>query len=132
MKSRDPSVLLEQMLEAALRARSFVEGMEKNDFLKDFRTQQAVAMSLLTIGEMVTRLASDHPGFLARYPDTPWFLMRAMRNRIAHGYFELDFDVVWDTVLTDVPELVYRLPSIRASVVCESGDPDSPRRTDDI
>ena len=125
MKNRSPRVLLEQMLEAAKTACSFVEGMKKIDFLKDIRTQHAVSMSFLSIGEMVARLARDHPGFLEQHPDIPWTTMRAMRNRIAHGYFELDFDVVWDTVLTDAPELVYRLPMILAAVA-QSGKLDSP------
>lgn len=115
MKRRGPRVLLEQMLEAAQRALSFVEGMERADFLKDIRTQHAVSMSLLTIGELVARVARDHPGFLEKHPEIPWPAIQATRNRIAHGYFELDFEVVWETVLTDAPELVYRLPSIIAA-----------------
>jgi uncharacterized protein with HEPN domain len=127
MKSGGPGVLLDQMLQAAHMACSFIEGMEKDDFLKDARTQHAVAMSLLTIGEIASRLGRDHAGVLERHPDLPWADMRGMRNRIAHGYFELDFDVVWETVLTFVPKLVYRLPLIRAAAACGNGDPGSPR-----
>lgn len=126
MKFGDPGVLLDQMLQAAQLASSFVEGMEKSDFLEDARTQQAVAMSMLNIGEIASRLTRDYSGFLARHPDLPWSYMRGMRNRIAHGYFELDFDVVWDTVLTDLPELIYRLSVIREAVAREGDLP--PRR----
>ncbi|MBI1980881.1 MAG: DUF86 domain-containing protein [Methylocystis sp.] len=125
MKSRSPRVLLMQMLEEAKAALSFVEGMEKADFLLDIRTQHAVSMSLLTIGEMVGRVAQDYPGFLEQHPEIPWSIIRAMRNRVAHGYYELDFRIVWDTVLTDLPELVYRLPSIIADVSVVN-DPPAP------
>lgn len=112
MKTYGPRVLLEQMLEAASRATSFVDGMEKTDFLDDVRTQQAVAMSLINIGEMASRIERDHPGFHLDHPDLPWSKMIGIRNRIAHGYFELDFGVVWETVLTDLPELKDRLSAI--------------------
>jgi uncharacterized protein with HEPN domain len=130
MKTGDPGVLLDQMMQAAQMASSFVEGLEKDDFLKDARTQQAVAMGLLTIGEMVSRLTRDHAGFLERHPDASWSKMRGMRNRIAHGYFELDFEVVWDTVLTELPKLIYRLSSIREAAARDGGSPRSPEPTD--
>jgi uncharacterized protein with HEPN domain len=112
MRKRSPRVLLEQMLEASITALSFIDGMEKSDFLRDIRTQHAVSMALLTIGEMVGRLAQKHPDFLEQHPEIPWSMIRAMRNRIAHGYFELDFDVVWETAHTDASELSNRLPAI--------------------
>lgn len=39
--------------------------------------------------------------------------MRGMRNRIAHGYFEIDLDVVWNTVQTALPELLKQLSAVR-------------------
>jgi uncharacterized protein with HEPN domain len=56
MKERDVFVLMDQMAEAGQRATSFVEGMQEDEFLADGRTQQAVAMSLIIIGEAATRL----------------------------------------------------------------------------
>ncbi len=115
MKRRSARVLLEQMLQEAKTALFFVEGMEKAEFVKDIRTQHAVSMCLLAIGEMAARIARDHPGVIERRPEIQWAAIQAMRNRIAHGYFELDFDIVWDTVLTDAPELVYRHPALIAA-----------------
>lgn len=132
MKRGDPGVLLDQMLEAAQLATSFVDGLTKDDFLQDARTQQAVAMSLVNIGEIASRLTRDHADFLEHYPDLPWSHMKGMRNRIAHGYFELDFDVVWGTVLTDLPELIYRLSAIREAVAKESNLPARREPTQDI
>ena len=130
MSLSDPGILLDQMFEAARRARSYVEGMSKDAFLADTRTQEAVVLNLLVIGETATKLSRDHESFLAGHPDLPWRSMRGMRNRIAHGYFELDMNVVWETVLTALPDLVYRLPSIRDAGRNMSGAPDLPESGD--
>lgn len=106
------SLYLTQMLEAATTAASFVEGYEKEDFLKDKRTHQAVTMNILIIGELATKIAQNHPEFTERNPDIPLGSMRNMRNRIAHGYFEIDFEVVWETVTFFVPQLIEALKTI--------------------
>lgn len=96
--------------QSAVDACGFVEGMSKEDFLVDRRTQRAVVMSLVIIGEAATQIMDRYPAFVERHPDVRWRSMRGMRNRIAHGYFQLDLDVVWDTVQTALPELLARLP----------------------
>ena len=53
------------------------------------------------------------PEFLGGHPDVPWRSMKGMRNRIAHGYFDINLDIVWDTVRTALPPLVERLTAIR-------------------
>lgn len=47
--------------------------------------------------------------------------MKGIRNRIAHGYFELDFDVVWETVLTDLPVLISRVSAILDAIRRQDG-----------
>lgn len=105
---------LDHMLEAARQACSYVEGMAKDDFMVDKRTQQAVILNVVIIGEAATKLLKDHEPFLDRFPDVPWRSMKGMRNRVAHGYFDINLEVVWDTVQTALPVLLARLPSIRA------------------
>lgn len=112
MSRTNAKALLEQMLESASMAVSFVEGLNLDDFLGDPRTQAAVAMHLINVGEAATRLLRDHEAFAARHPHVPWRLMLAMRNRIAHNYIDLDFPVIWETVTTSLPELIAALPSI--------------------
>jgi uncharacterized protein with HEPN domain len=73
----------------------------------------------------VGALAQEHPDFTKNHPETPWRSMTAMRNRIAHGYFELDLDIVRDTVLTALPELVYRLQPIRDEIAAPGGPRES-------
>ncbi len=99
---------------AAHDACSFAEGLSKDDFLADKRTQQAVIMSLVIIGEAATKVIDQHRQFVGRHPEVPWRSMRGMRNRIAHGYFDINLDVVWDTLQTALPDLLSELPRVLA------------------
>ncbi len=103
---------LEHIREAAATACAYAEGMSKADFLADTRTQQAVVMNLIIIGEAATKLLQDHADFTGRHVEIPWRSMKGMRNRIAHGYFEINLDVVWDTVQTALPALLKDLPGL--------------------
>lgn len=102
---------LSHMLDAAQLACSYVDNMEKNDFFEDIRTQQAVIMNLIIIGEAATKIMELDSLFMAKHVEIPWRNMRGMRNRIAHGYFDINLDVVWETVRTALPELIAHLPA---------------------
>ena len=105
---------LDHIAQAAQQACGYIEGMDKQAFLADRRTQQAVILNLIVIGEAATRLLQGHDAFVDRHPQIPWRSMKGMRNRIAHGYFDINLDVVWETVQTALPELLARLPFARA------------------
>lgn len=115
-ESRLPDYL-EHMQQAATDACGFVEGLSKAGFMEDKRTQQAVIMSLIIIGEAATKVMDGFAEFAQAHAQVPWRSMRGMRNRIAHGYFDLNLDVVWDTVQTALPELLKQLPN-----VCKDAD----------
>lgn len=104
---------LEHMQQAAADACAFVDGARRSDFLEDKRTQQAVIMSLIIIGEAATKVMDSYAEFTQTHPEVPWRSMRGMRNRIAHGYFDINLDVVWDTVQTALPQLLKQLPAVR-------------------
>ncbi len=103
---------LEHIQQAAIDARSFMDGMAKEDFLADKRTQQAVIMSLIIIGEAATKIMDGYTAFTQAHSEVPWRSMRNMRNRMAHGYFDINLDIVWDTVQEWLPELLKQLPSV--------------------
>ena len=103
---------LDHIQQAATDACGFVEGLSKDDFLEDKRTQQAVIMSLIIIGEAVTKVMDGYAEFVQAHAQVPWRNMRGMCNRIAHGYFDINLDVVWDTVQTALPELLKELPAV--------------------
>ncbi len=70
-------------------------------------------MSLVIIGEAATKVMDQHTEFAEQHPEVSWRNMRGMRNRIAHGYFDTNLDVVWDTVQTALPKLLERLSAVR-------------------
>jgi uncharacterized protein with HEPN domain len=96
---------------AANDAISFVKDMDKACFLADRRTQNAVVMSLVIIGEAAAKVMDRYPGFADLHPNLPWRRMRGMRNRIAQDYFDIDLEIVWDTVQTVLPSLLEQLPA---------------------
>lgn len=106
---------LRQMMESARTAMSYVEGYSREDFLTDKRTQQATVLNLLVIGELAAKVLSDDAAFTDRHSQVPWRSMVGMRNRIAHGYFEIDLDVVWQTIESAVPDLLRSLESIHGT-----------------
>lgn len=112
---------LDHMQQAAADACSFVEGLAKEDFLEDKRTQQAVIMSLIILGEAATKVMDGHSAFTQTHAHIPWRSMRGMRNRIAHGYFDINLDVVWDTVQSALPVLLAQLPKVRQAAGAEDG-----------
>ncbi|MGF6652120.1 uncharacterized protein with HEPN domain [Paraburkholderia youngii] len=85
---------LDPMQQAATDACSFVKGQAKDQFLVDKRTQRAVVMSLIILGEAATKVMDRYADFAQAHPEVPWRSMRGMRNRIAHGYFDINLDVV--------------------------------------
>ncbi|MGQ0566091.1 MAG: HepT-like ribonuclease domain-containing protein [Gemmobacter sp.] len=97
------------MRQAAVDALGFADGMHLAEFLTDLRTQRAVVMCLMIVGEAANRVMADHPAFADAQPGIPWRAIRGMRNRIAHGYFDIDLAVVWQTVQPELPPLVAQL-----------------------
>ena len=93
------------MLESVELALSYVEGYALADFLQDKRTQQAVILNMLHLGEAANRLMIESEDIVSRQPLIPWNQMRGMRNRLAHGYFDINLDVVWSTLQQALPEL---------------------------
>ncbi|MCW0183313.1 MAG: DUF86 domain-containing protein [Zavarzinia sp.] len=104
---------LDHMTQAARDAVAFIEGMTRETFRDDRRTQRAVVMSLVIIGEAATKVMGAYGPFVEANAEIPWRSMRGMRNRIAHGYFDINLDVVWDTVRIALPELLRQLANVQ-------------------
>jgi uncharacterized protein with HEPN domain len=117
---------LDHMQQAASDVCAFVAGLDKAAFLADKRTQQAVIMSLIIIGEAATRVIEGYTAFTQAHPEVPWRSMRGMRNRMAHGYFDINLDVVWETSQEWLPELLEQLPALRKDAdLGDGGDDDA-------
>lgn len=104
---------LDQMHQAVADACSYVEGLTKDEWAADKRTQQAVIMNLVIVGEVASRVLLHFNEFTQRHAAIPWSNMRGMRNRIAHGYFDIDLDVVWETVQKALPDLLRELANVK-------------------
>ena|SRR5258708_7114682 len=78
-------------------------------FLQNERLSRAICRSLEIIGEASTKI---HPDFKAKYPQVPWREMNDIRNKIIHHYFGVDYDIVWDTVKTNIPLLKESMETI--------------------
>ncbi len=105
---RDDATLLD-MLRAARLALEFRGGLDKESFLSDLKTQAAVLHELLILGEAAKRLSA---GFRDEHADTPWKSIAGMRDRLLHGYDDVDLELVWKTVDEDLPSLVTRLEEL--------------------
>jgi uncharacterized protein with HEPN domain len=100
---------LDHMAEAARQSIEYLRELEKDEFLADRKTQQAVIFNLIVLGEAATKVLNDFPGFAMKNEPIPWASMKGMRNRIAHGYFDIDLAIVWETVMKDLPPLLENL-----------------------
>lgn len=96
---------LDHIAEAAIRVGAYLQGVDLAMFQEDMRTQDAVVRNLEIIGEAATQMMDQYAAFVAAHPEVPWQAMRGMRNRMAHGYFDTNLEIVWDTVQQDVPAL---------------------------
>lgn len=105
MKELRTEDYLEHIVDSSGDILSFTNGFTPEAFKADLRTQKAVVMSIIEIGEAATKIAASDPDFVARNDGFPWSQMRGMRNRIAHGYFDIDLDIVWQTVVSAIPAL---------------------------
>lgn len=101
----DPS-RLRHMLEAALKAVSFLKDRTRGDLDADEQLTLSITRLLEVIGEAAGRISED--GRRA-YPGIPWPQVVGMRNRLVHAYFEVDLDEIWRTVRDDLPPLITEL-----------------------
>lgn len=99
---RDEAFLLD-ILNAAETARKFSAKLTKKEFLENPLVQSGVLHQIIIIGEAVKRLSAQ---YRQNHPKIPWKFIAGMRDRITHGYFEVDLEEVWNTVEKDLPELI--------------------------
>jgi uncharacterized protein with HEPN domain len=93
---------LADMLAAARHALSHTAEMSRETFLADLRTQHAVEMQIVIIGEAAGKVSDIARAAIA---DVPFRDVVRMRNRLVHHYFKVDLDLVWDVVQVDLTVL---------------------------
>ena len=100
---REYTDYLNDMLENAEKALSFVEGMEFDDFQKDDKAVYAVIRAFEIIGEAARQIPEN---VREANPDIPWREITGMRNKLTHEYFGVNMKVVWRTVKEDLPVII--------------------------
>jgi uncharacterized protein with HEPN domain len=105
---------LNHIEQAATDIVDFVAELSPDEFVADKRTQRAVVMSLVIIGEAATKIMEQHAEFTDAHPEIPWRNMRGMRNRMAHGYFDINLDLVWSTAQDWIPRLIVQVKALKA------------------
>jgi uncharacterized protein with HEPN domain len=93
---------LERIVQAVQRIRSYAQDMDHAAFLQDERTQDAVIRNIEIMGEAARNITQADAQFAARHADTPWQDIYLMRNRVSHGYFSVDLDIIWKVVQRDI------------------------------
>jgi uncharacterized protein with HEPN domain len=99
---RPDALFLNDIVEAADAIERLLAGFSYERFVADERTRGAVVYQLIIVGEAATRISEP---LIRRYPAVPWRDARMMRNFIAHTYFDVDWQIVWDTATRDVPAM---------------------------
>ena len=106
--SRDQQRLydyLNHILDAITRIERYVDDIDELEFLENELIQDAVIRNMEVVGEASRNIERHYPEFTKQHSDVPFTMAYEMRNAIAHGYFKIDFEVVWNTIERDLPEL---------------------------
>lgn len=91
---------LKHILDAIAKIENYLEGQSLEDFRQNGEKVDAVVRNIEIIGEAASCLTRD---LKAQYPQVEWRFATATRNRLIHGYFDVDPDIIWDTAQTDMP-----------------------------
>lgn len=100
---------LRHILEAIQRIERYTEDMAETEFLASEMVQDAVIRNIEIMGEAANNIRQHHSEFAAQYPEIPWEDIYWMRNRVAHGYFKVDMELVWKTIRMDLPGLAEQM-----------------------
>lgn len=102
-------VFLNEIIESFEQALSYIDGVSYDDFLNNREKQDAVIRRLEVAGEACKQISSevrqDHPAI-------PWKSMAGMRDWLIHKYFQIDLDIVWKTLMVEIPEVLPKLKQI--------------------
>jgi uncharacterized protein with HEPN domain len=117
--TRDPQRLsdyLDHILEAIERIEEYVSELDEMAFLGNKLVQDAVIRNFEVIGEASNNIEKRFPEFVAAHPELPLASAYQMRNAVSHGYFQVDFEILWNTIQRDLPGLHTKVEEIRVKL----------------
>jgi uncharacterized protein with HEPN domain len=106
---RDDIISIRHILDAARKALHFTENRDREELDKNEMLAISLVHLLEIVGEAANAVSEE---FRQQHLHIPWRKMIVLRNRLIHGYFDINLDIVWDTVLKDLPPLVADLEKI--------------------
>lgn len=115
-KARRTPDYLGHMLEAIRRIEAYIASMDREAFLADLRTQDAVIRNLEIVGEAARNVQRHDPAFIAAHPEVPWAVAYRMRNVLSHGYADVDLGIVWSTIRTALPGLREQITTLLSAL----------------
>ncbi|MHA1239010.1 MAG: HepT-like ribonuclease domain-containing protein [Candidatus Odinarchaeia archaeon] len=106
---KDDTVFLKHILDAINLIEEYLKDKKYNEFKNNRMLQDAIIREIEIIGEAASKISME---LRNKYSDIPWRQIVGMRNKLIHGYFGIDLDAVWDTVIKDIPPLKRKLQEI--------------------
>ncbi|MFO1341042.1 MAG: DUF86 domain-containing protein [Burkholderiaceae bacterium] len=97
------------------RIESYTRSLAVADFLASAMVQDAVIRNIEVIGEASNNIQRTDPAFAAQHGHIPWLVMYTMRNRVSHGYAQVDLQIVWQTIRRDLPALRTKIEAALAA-----------------
>jgi uncharacterized protein with HEPN domain len=114
---RREASFLKDILAAAGKIEAVTAATSEASFLSDEVLPAAVLHHLTVIGEAINRLS---PELKERHPYVPWQQIVAVRHRIVHAYFDLDWQILWNAAIDEIPQLRKQVGGILESEFPES------------
>jgi uncharacterized protein with HEPN domain len=104
-----PLEYLRHILDEAEYLKSQAQKLSQEDFISDETLKRAFVRSIEIIGEAAKKVPDD---LKQKYSHIEWRAMAGMRDRLIHGYFGIDYDIVWDVVINKIPPLQQQIEEI--------------------
>ena len=105
---------LEDIRDYSQKAINYLNNITYDEFLKDNKTIDATIRTIEVVGEAATKIKNmpNSSDFFEKYNSVDWKEAVRMRNRIIHGYEDIDLEIVWNTVKTDFPKLKNNMENV--------------------
>ena len=117
-------LLLGEMIEAAERAHHLADGLTLDELQDDRLRSESLLWNFTVLGEAAGQLSSE---LKDRFPEVPWQQPARLRNRIVHGYWSIDMEILHTTATTQLPSFAHDLSEILDTLTAETEhDPAAP------